>query len=362
MITVLVMALVIWFSGRAMKAPVRARLLMLALLYVAVLFVQIALPEGHPVRMATGESPGLWLLIGGLALVGYGYALILRRVRARAGGGEVALQPARPETFSETELDRYARHIVLREIGGPGQKRLRDARVLVVGAGGLGAPALLYLGAAGVGTLGVIDGDTVDNSNLQRQIIHRDRDIGMPKVFSAQAAVEALNPYVTVRPYHRRLDAALVAPLLEDYDVVLDGTDDPETRHLVNRACVAAGKPLVSGALSQWEGQISVFDPARGAPCYACVFPRIAAPGLAPSCAEGGVLGPLPGIIGAMMAAETVKVIARAGAPLRGRLLIYDALDAETRTINVARRPDCAVCGAGAAAQAEGRETEGHPA
>ena len=249
---------------------------------------------------------------------------------------------------SSVELDRNARHIVLREIGGPGQKRLKQARVLVVGAGGLGSPALQYLAAAGVGTIGVIDDDVVENSNLQRQVIHTDARIGMPKVFSAEAAMTAQNPFVTVRPYNRRLTADIAAELFQDYDLILDGTDDVATRYLVNETAVAAKLPLVSAAISQWEGQISLFDPSRGAPCYACVFPNPAADGLAPSCAEGGVLGPLPGIIGAMMAAEAVKLLAGAGTPLLGRMLIYDALYAESRVITVKRREDCRVCGAGA--------------
>jgi molybdopterin/thiamine biosynthesis adenylyltransferase len=189
----------------------------------------------------------------------------------------------------------------------------------------------------------------ISNANLQRQVIHRDKAIGMPKVFSAQQAMVALNPYVAVRPYNRRMTQEIAAELLSDYDIVLDGSDNFQTRHFVNRACVAAGLPLVSGALSQWEGQVSVFDPSRGAPCYACVFPNVPAPGLAPSCAEAGVAAPLPGVIGAIMAMETVKLVTGAGMPLTGRLLIHDALDAETRTIAVTRRPDCAVCGRAAA-------------
>ncbi len=185
--------------------------------------------------------------------------------------------------------------------------------MLVVGAGGLGAPALQYLAAAGVGTIGVIDADMVENSNLQRQVIHKDAAIGMPKVFSAQAEMEAQNPYVKVRPYHRRSTDEIAAELVAEYDLVLDGTDNFDTRYLVNATCVAAGVPLISGALSQWEGQLSVFDPARGAPCYQCIFPEPPAPHLAPSCAEAGVIGPLPGVIGAMMAVEAIKLITGRG-------------------------------------------------
>ena len=348
MILVGLIALGLWFGGRAMGASPQARWLMIALLFVLVLALQIALPDGHPMRAATGGTPELWFLLAGIAAVIYGYRALLMRLRARAGT-EVPIEAPRTETFSTTELERYARHIVLREIGGPGQKKLRDAKVLVIGAGGLGAPALLYLGAAGVGTLGVIDDDTVENANLQRQIVHRDRAIGMPKAFSAQETARALNPSVDVRPYNRRLTEEISHDLIADYDVVLDGSDSFATRDLVNRACVETGRPLVSGALSQWEGQISVFDPEAGAPCYACIFPSAPADGLQPNCAEGGVLGPLPGVIGAMMAVETVKLISGAGQPLRGHMLIYDALDGQTRRIALSRRPDCPVCRAKAA-------------
>ncbi|EPX76717.1 HesA/MoeB/ThiF family protein [Salipiger mucosus] len=345
MLLVLALAALIWGVGHLTGASRSARLYMLGLLYVAVLMLQVALPAGHPLREATGGSPALWLILGGFAGLALAYAWGLRRVKARAVAKEAGEAPARGGSFGEAELERYARHIVLRELGGPGQKRLREARVLVIGAGGLGAPALQYLAAAGVGTVGVIDDDAVENANLQRQVIHTDARIGMPKVFSAQAALEAQNPYVTVRPYHRRLDDEVAEALFADYDVVLDGTDNFGTRYLANRAAVAAGVPLVSGALSQWEGQLSVFDPARGAPCYECIFPEAPAPGLAPSCAEAGVLGPLPGVVGAMMAVETVKLIAQAGAPLRGEMLIYDALWGETRKIGLKRRADCPVCG-----------------
>ena len=286
-----------------------------------------------------------WLIGAGAALVVGAYILLLRALRRRARTPEIA--PGRqPEgAFSARELQRYARHIVLREIGGPGQKAMKQARVLVVGAGGLGSPALLYLAAAGVGTIGVIDDDVVDNSNLQRQVIHRDADIGTPKVFSAQAAMLAQNPAITVRPYHQRLEPDMAEALFAEYDVILEGSDNFDTKYLVNRAAVAAGKPVVGGALSQWEGQLSVWAPGRGGPCYQCVFPEPPAPGLAPSCSAAGVIGPLPGVIGAMMAIEALKLITGAGAPLLGRLMIYDALYADSRVIAVKPRPDCPVCG-----------------
>ncbi len=343
MVLFLGLALALWVLGHVLGVPGRARWLMILLLYVGVLVAQVILPAGHPLLLAFGGSKGEWFVLGGLGLVVWGYTVGLKRLRSRVRPeNRVAEGSAKA---SEAEIERYARHIVLREIGGPGQKRLREARVLVVGAGGLGSPALLYLGAAGVGTVGVIDDDVVANSNLQRQVIHTDARIGMPKVFSAEAAIKAQNPHVAVRPYNRRLTAEIAGELFRDYDLILDGTDGAETRYLVNEAAVGAGKPLISGALSQWEGQLSTFAPKDGTPCYRCVFPEPNAPGLAPSCAEGGVLGPLPGVVGAMMAVEAIKELTGAGEGLRGRMLIYDALYGETRVIGLKRRPGCPVCG-----------------
>jgi molybdopterin/thiamine biosynthesis adenylyltransferase len=265
-------------------------------------------------------------------------------LRRKAVAAEPKEAP-RPDKFREAELDRYARHILLREIGGPGQKRLKAAKVLVVGAGGLGSPVLLYLAAAGVGTIGVIDADVVETSNLQRQVIHTDARIGMPKVFSAEVAMRAINPFIEVRPYNRRLDEAVAAELIADYDLVLDGTDNFDTRYLVNRVCAQLGKPLIAAAITQWEGQLSLYDPAAGGPCFECVFPTRPAPGMVPTCAEAGVAAPLPGVIGAMMAMEAVKQITDAGEGLRGRLMIHDALYAETRVIAVKPRAGCAACG-----------------
>ncbi|MBV1925930.1 MAG: HesA/MoeB/ThiF family protein [Rhodobacteraceae bacterium] len=346
MLLVLSLVGLIWVLGWLTKTPKRARFIMIGVLFAVVMLLQIALPDGHPLREATGESPVLWLLlaaaIGVILLYRHGLRALRRYANKRA---DIEVKPAKTPTFSETELNRYARHIVLHELGGPGQKRLKQARVLVIGAGGLGAPALLYLAASGVGTIGVIDDDEVENANLQRQVIHRDADIGMPKVFSAQAAMLAQNPFVTVQPYHRRLGEENASDLFADYDLILDGTDNFETRYLVNRLAVQQGKPLISGALSQWEGQLSVFDPANGTPCYQCIFPEAPADGLAPSCAEAGVVGPLPGVVGSMMALEAIKVITGAGAPLRGEMLIYDGLYGESRKIGLQRRSDCPVCG-----------------
>lgn len=337
---VLAMAAALWGIGAVMKAPIRARAVMLGVLWLAVVGLHLVLPDGHALRAETGGTAAPWLLLGGAVALVLAYRGGLVWLRGRAA----PVVETAPQPFSETELDRYARHIVLREIGGKGQKRLKNAKVLVIGAGGLGSPALLYLSAAGVGTIGVVDDDVVDNSNLQRQVIHPDAAIGMPKVFSAQKTMEAQNPFVTVRPYNRRLGAEDAEALFADYDLVLDGTDNFATRYLANAVAVKRGIPLISGALSQWEGQISVFDPARGGPCYQCVFPQAPAAGLAPSCAEAGVIGPLPGVIGTMMAVEAIKLITGAGAPLRGEMLIYDALWGETRKIAVKRRTDCPVC------------------
>ena len=350
MLLVLAMAAALWGIGHLMGTPRAARVTMIGILYVCVIGLHVAFPDGHPLRIATGESPALWLILGAMVALVLVYRRGLSWLRSRADASQTEAAPSlRQSTLTETELNRYARHITLREIGGPGQKRLKQARVLVIGAGGLGAPVLQYLAAAGVGTIGVIDDDVVENANLHRQVIHPDKSIGMPKVFSAQAEMIAQNPFVDVRPYHRRLTEEIAAELFADYDLVLDGTDNFDTRYLVNRTAVAAGIPLISGALSQWEGQLSVFDPAHGAPCYQCVFDSPPAPELAPSCAEAGVIGPLPGVIGTMMAVEAVKVLTGAGTPLRGQMFIYDALYGESRTIAVARRPDCPTCGQKAA-------------
>lgn len=247
--------------------------------------------------------------------------------------------------FTDQELERYARHIVLREIGGPGQQKLRAARVLVIGAGGLGAPALLYLAAAGVGAIRLVDDDTVALSNLQRQIIHRTEDVDQPKVASAERAMAALNPGVLVEPIAARLDPESAAALAHGCDLILDGSDNFATRRLVNRTAAAAGIPWVFGAIGPWEGQVALFDPSADGPCYNCVFPEDPDPSLAPSCAEGGVVGALAGVIGAMMALEVIKRLTGAGDGLSGRLLLYDGLYAETRVIETSRDPDCPVCG-----------------
>ena len=341
MLLVLVMAAALWGVGALLQTPKRLRWSMIGVLWVGVVLLHLILPDGHPLRMATGESAALWLLVGGFVAIMLAYRWVLQKLRHRAEAGQA---PEKKGLFSEAELERYARHIVLREIGGPGQKALKESKVLVIGAGGLGSPALMYLAAAGVGRIGVIDDDVVDNSNLQRQVIHRDSDIGLPKVQSAMQAMTAQNSQVEVRPYQRRLTPEIAQELFADYDVILDGTDNFNTRYLANETCVALGKPLISGALSQWEGQVSVFAAHRGTPCYQCIFPEAPAPGLAPSCAEAGVVGPLPGVVGSMMAVEAVKLISGAGQALLGEMLIYDALWGETRKIAIHPRDDCPIC------------------
>jgi molybdopterin/thiamine biosynthesis adenylyltransferase len=348
MLFVLILAGALWGIGMAMKAPVQARLYALGLLFVAVLALQVALPLGHPLREATGGSPAPWLLLAGALALVLAYRFVLRRLRGRAGVLEAerdALAPATEGPFSDAELERYARHITLPDIGGGGQLALKSARVLVVGAGGLGSPALLYLAAAGVGRIGVIDADTVSLSNLQRQVLHTDARIDMPKVFSAELALSALNPHVELRPYHRALTEDIAEALFADYDLILDGTDSYAARAMINAAAVGAGRPLLAGAISAWEGQVTLYDPAGGAPCMACLFPEAPAPGLSATCAETGVIGALPGVVGSMMALEAVKEITGAGQGLRGRMLIYDGLHGESRLIAVQRRADCPVCG-----------------
>jgi molybdopterin/thiamine biosynthesis adenylyltransferase len=345
MILVLSLAAALWGIGAVMKAPVRLRLGMILALWLGVVGLHLALPDGHPLRLATGGEARVWLALGVVAGVVAGYRWLVGRLRARAAPKTEAVPSG---AFRPAELDRYARHIMLREIGGPGQRKLKDSKVLVIGAGGLGSPALLYLAGAGVGVLGFVDDDVVDGSNLQRQIIHADARIGMPKVFSAEVALRGLNPFVEARPYRRRLDEETARLLFADYDLILDGTDNFDTRYMVNRIAVELGKPLISAAITQWEGQVSLFNPAGGAPCYECVFPTRPAPGMVPSCAEAGVAAPLPGVIGSIMALEAVKHITGAGETLMGRLMIHDALYAETRVIAVKRRAGCPVCGASA--------------
>ena len=247
--------------------------------------------------------------------------------------------------FTEDQVQRYARHIILPGIGGEGQRKLVESKVLVVGAGGLGSPVALYLAAAGVGTLGILDFDRVDLSNLQRQVLHDTEDVGKPKVESARERINAMNPNVEVVTYDTALRSENAFEILEPWDVVVDGTDNFPVRYLVNDATQMLGKPLVYGSIYQFEGQASVFMPGQEVPCYRCLFPQPPPPGTVPSCAEGGVFGVLPGIVGSIQATEAIKLITGFGEPLIGRLLIFDATGMEFTTVKLRWDPDCPVCG-----------------
>ncbi len=343
MIWALVLCGALWGLGSVMRAPAWQRWAVIGPVWGAAFFW-----FGVPGDL-TSDNARVWALATLIGVVWLGYRAALTRLRAKAQPAPAPAAKPAPGAFAPEELERYARHILLREIGGPGQKAMKTARVLVIGAGGLGSPSLLYLAAAGVGTIGVVDDDVVDTSNLQRQVIHRSDAVGRPKVASAAEAMAALNPFVTVVQHRQRFDESC-AGLLADYDLILDGSDNFDTRYLVNRLAAKAGKPLISAAITQWEGQISLYDPAHGTPCYECIFPHRPAPGMVPTCAEAGVAAPLPGIVGSMMAMEAVKHLTGAGEGLRGRLMIYDALYGEARVITLKRREECAVCGGGHAA------------
>ncbi len=250
--------------------------------------------------------------------------------------------------FSKDQLDRYARHIILPGVGAAGQKRLLESKALIVGAGGLGSPILLYLAAAGVGTLGVVDDDVVDMSNLQRQVIHSAKRLGEKKTDSARASLEDLNPDVEVVSHEVRLDADNALDILKGYDLILDGSDNFPTRYLVNDACVLLGKPLLYGAMAQFEGQVSVLHAETESglgPCYRCLYPEPPQPGAVRSCAEAGVFGALPGVIGSLMATEAIKHLVGLGETLAGTLLHFDALHSEFRRVRLARNAACPVCG-----------------
>ncbi|MBI1911305.1 MAG: molybdopterin-synthase adenylyltransferase MoeB [Deltaproteobacteria bacterium] len=247
--------------------------------------------------------------------------------------------------FTEEQIERYSRHIILPEVGGRGQAKLLKSKVFVLGAGGLGSPSLLYLAAAGVGTIGIADGDCVDMSNLQRQVIHNTDTVGKPKVHSAAATINKLNPDVNVVPFHGRLTVDNIREIIRDYDVVLDGSDNFPTRFLMNDAAFFENKPLVSGSMFRFDGQVSIFHPAKGYPCYRCLYPEPPPKGLVPSCQEAGVLGALAGVIGVLQAVETVKQVLGIGESLAGHLMIFDALKMTFRKVKVRKDPECALCG-----------------
>src|SRR5437867_4330750 len=246
--------------------------------------------------------------------------------------------------LTNDEILRYSRHLIRPDVGVEGQRRLKAARILLIGAGGLGSPLALYLAAAGVGTLGLVDFDVVDVSNLHRQVLHGTKDVGRPKLESARERICDVNPHVHVEPYETRLTSANALDIIRDYDIVIDGTDNFATRYLTNDACVLLGKPNVYGSIFRFEGQASVFALEEG-PCYRCLFPEPPPPGLVPSCAEGGVLGVLPGLVGTIQATEGIKLILGAGEPLVGRLLLIDALSMQFRTVRLRKDPTCPACG-----------------
>jgi len=260
-----------------------------------------------------------------------------------AGGVEVTTVEDEVQLSNE-EILRYSRHLIIPEVGLSGQKKLKAARVLMIGAGGLGSPLGLYLAAAGIGKIGIVDFDVVDLTNLQRQVLHSTQDVGRPKLDSARETLNGINPNVELETYEERLSSENALRIFSDYDVIVDGTDNFPTRYLVNDACVLLGKPNVYGSILRFDGQVSVFDAKRG-PCYRCLYPAPPPPGLVPSCAEGGVLGVLPGIIGSLQALEVIKLILGEGEPLIGRLVLFDALKFKFRELKLRKNPGCRICG-----------------
>jgi molybdopterin/thiamine biosynthesis adenylyltransferase len=246
--------------------------------------------------------------------------------------------------FTDEQIERYSRHIILPEVGGAGQQKMLEAKILLLGAGGLGSPAAYYLAAACIGNLGIVDFDQVDLSNLQRQIIHSTERIGMLKTESAKKTIQALNPDVNVTLYNEKIDSSNIISIIKDYDYVVDGSDNFPTRYLVNDACVMENKTLIHGSIYRFEGQVTVFKPNSG-PCYRCLYPEPPPPGMSPNCQEGGVLGVLAGIIGNLQVVEVLKLILGVGEPLVGKLLIYDALKTEFRNLNLRKDASCPLCG-----------------
>ena len=246
--------------------------------------------------------------------------------------------------FNNEQIERYSRHIILKEVGGMGQTRLLESKVLLIGAGGLGSPVGVYLAAAGVGTLGIIDDDVVDLSNLQRQILHGTSDIGIPKTKSAEATITEMNPDVKVIPYNERITSENAFQILEQYDLIVDGCDNLPTRYLLNDASVMLGKPIVHGSIFQFEGQVTVLYPGKG-PCYRCLYPEPPPPGMVPSCQEAGVFGVLPGIIGTIQAVEAIKILLDIGEPLIGSLLLFNALTMDFRRLKLRQDDGCPMCG-----------------
>ena len=298
----------------------------------------------HSTPLVVYCAGGVRSLFAAESLQQLGYADVTSMAGGFNGWKSAGLPWRLPQALTPDQRRRYSRHLLIPEVGEEGQRKLLDAKVLLVGAGGLGSPAALYLAAAGVGTLGIIDADVVDDSNLQRQILHTTDRVGMPKVESARIAIEGINPDVKVIQHEVHLDQSNVLDIFSGYDIILDGTDNFATRYLINDACVLLGKPNEHGSIFRFEGQATTFVPGEG-PCYRCLFPTPPPPELAPSCAEGGVLGVLPGIVGSLQANETIKLLLGIGESLAGRLLLFDALATEFSEVKLRKDPACPVCG-----------------
>jgi molybdopterin/thiamine biosynthesis adenylyltransferase/rhodanese-related sulfurtransferase len=290
-------------------------------------------------------ASGTRSMLAGRILKELGYTNVVSMRGGFTGWKNKGLPIREERQFTSEQQIRYSRHFLLPEVGEAGQAKLLDAKVLLIGAGGLGSPAALYLAAAGVGTLGLVDMDVVDLSNLQRQILHTNDRVGMPKTESARKTIQALNPDVKVIEYNERLSSENAFRIFEPFDVIVNGCDNFPTRYLANDAAVMLKKPLVDGAIWQFEGQATVFHPAAGGPCYRCYFPEPPPPGAVPSCAEAGVLGVLPGIVGSVQALEAIKLILGKGKPLIGRMMHFDTLAGDIRVLKIRRDPKCAVCG-----------------
>jgi molybdopterin/thiamine biosynthesis adenylyltransferase/rhodanese-related sulfurtransferase len=313
-------------------------------------FLEMRIEEAvrdHSAPVVVYCAGGVRSLFGAESMMQLGYENVASMSGGFNGWKSAGLPWRVPQSLTPDQRRRYSRHLLIPEVGEDGQRKLLEAKVLLIGAGGLGSPAALYLAAAGVGTLGVVDADIVDDSNLQRQVIHTTERIGIPKVESARLTIEALNPDVKVIKHEVRLDQSNVLDIFAQYDVILDGTDNFATRYLINDACVLLDKPNAHGSIFRFEGQATTFVPGEG-PCYRCLFPTPPPPELAPSCAEAGVLGLLPGTIGVIQATEVAKLILGIGQPLIGRLLTYDALEMEFRELRLSSDPECPMCGPGA--------------
>lgn len=310
-------------------------------------FLELQIEEAVPDKDKTVVlycAGGIRSLMAGKTLQEMGYENVISMSGGYGfwkGDGRPFVQP---RLLSEAQAKRYSRHLLVPEVGEQGQLKLLDSRVLLIGAGGLGSPAAYYLAAAGVGTLGIIDADVVDDSNLQRQILHNTKRIGQFKADSARETIQALNPDVNVVTYIERLDEINVARIIADYDIILDGTDNFPTRYLLNDAALIANKPVIHGSVFRFEGQLTVFKPYEG-PCYRCLYPEPPPAALAPGCAEAGVLGVLPGVIGLLQAVETIKLLLGIGEPLIGRMMTYDALAGEFNELSLYRDPNCPACG-----------------